>query len=306
MGFNNINTIDINRCPVCKSMNIKKIYRSNIDLKKMTFSYAKTPDCNKTFRVVRCQNCTHVFCSPIPKNIHKNYEEVIDYSYLKYSESLNISARLILPIIKSYIPSGLLLDVGCATGDFLIEARNTGYHVEGLELSRWSSKIAKKRGIIIYRERLRSLANRFSSRYEIVTLFGVIEHFENPVEEVRYIEKLLKPGGLLVIWTGDVDSLISRTLGRRWWYWQGQHIQYFTYKSLNYLTKLCGFKFVDKKNYPFVATYDLMDNYLGRYYSRPWIMKIIRPLFIVKPIWTFRLPGEILWLGRKKMFSYKV
>lgn len=286
-------------CPVCKSNKIVEIYPSNIDLKKLSFTYIKTPDSNKTFRVVKCKTCTHVFCNPIPEEIYKNYQDVVDSEYLNYADSLNISANLILPKIAKFIPKGKLLDVGCATGEFLNVARNFGYTSEGLELSKWSSDIARKKKLKIYNDTLKSLAKKYPSRYDVITLFGVIEHFEKPLEEISSINKLLKKGGLLVIWTGDVNSISSKVLGRRWWYWQGQHIQYFSHKSLNVLSQACGFKHMTTNIYPFVATYRLMNNYLGRYYFRPWAMMFLKPLFILKSVWTVRLPGEMLWIGKK-------
>lgn len=286
-------------CPVCNSSKTTEIYPADINLKKLSFSYAKTPDSNKTFRVIRCGNCTHVFCSPIPKNIYKNYEDVVDKEYLKYTVSLQASANEVLPLIKKYSRTGILLDVGCATGEFLLIARQFGYKVEGLELSKWSSDIAINKGLKIFRHSIKDHIKAHSGRYEVITLFGVIEHFEFPLNEMKNLSKLLKPGGVLVIWTGDVDSSTSKVLGRRWWYWQGQHIQYFTERSLKLLGNLNGIKHLKTEKYPFVATEELMNNYLGRYYFRPWLMKFLKPFFIFKPSWILRLPGEMFWIGRK-------
>lgn len=288
------------KCPVCGSKKTTELYPSTIDLKKLSFTYTKTPDSNKTFRVVKCNNCTHVFCNPLPKNIYKNYEDVVDEEYLKYALSLQISANEVLPIVKSYTSKGILLDVGCATGEFLSVAKAFGYLVEGLELSKWSSDIARKKDLNIYRQSIETHAKKYPCRYDIITLFGVIEHFEFPLDEMKNLNKLLKPGGLLVIWTGDVNSITSKILRKRWWYWQGQHIQYFTKKSLNLLGKLCGIKHIKTETYPFVATQKLMNNYLGRYYFRPWLMKFLNPFFIFKPSWILRLPGEMLWIGKKE------
>lgn len=287
------------QCSVCKSSSTVEWYPENIDLKKLTFTYLFSPESNKTFRVLRCLNCTHVFCSPIPKNIYKNYEDVIDNEYLKHEQARKLSAHSALSVIKRYVPSGRLLDVGCATGDFLTAVKDFGYSAEGLELSKWSSKIACKKGLRVFKERLRSLAHRFPSRYDVVTLWGVIEHFENPVEEMKYIKRLLKPGGIVALWTGDVDGLVSRLLGRSWWYWQGQHIQYFTKASLNYLAKYYGLEHIATKPYPLVLTYELLDNSLSRYSFRPWVMKMLRPIFMIKRTWFIYLPGEVFWIARK-------
>lgn len=286
-------------CTVCGSKKTKILFPADIDPQKVSFTYVKTPYSGKTFRALRCLNCTHVFCSPLPKNLYKNYEDVVDEQYLRYVKSIELSSQVILPIIKNYISSGKVLDVGCATGEFLSVARKFGYDVEGLELSRWSSSIASKKGIKIFRERLNSLAKKFSDRYEVITLFGVIEHFENPLEEMSYIKKLLKPGGLLVIWTGDVNSLPSKILGKSWWYWQGQHIQYFTEKSLNLLSKKFGIRHISTRTYPFVAMKGLLDNSLSRYKLRKPIMRLASPFFKIKQTWTFYIPGEMLWFGQR-------
>lgn len=286
-------------CPVCKSHNTTELYPSDIEIKRLSFTYVKTPYSGKTFRSVRCLSCTHVFCSPLPKNIYKNYTDVVDEEYLNYVESINISAKIIIPHLQSYVAKGVLLDVGCATGEFLNAAREFGYSVEGLELSKWSCEIARSKGLSIHRQRLKILAKKFPKKYNIITLFGVIEHFENPVEEINYIEKLLKPGGILLIWTGNVDSLPSKVLKKSWWYWQGQHIQYFSEKSLNLLAKKSGIKHISTKIYPFVAMRDLLDNSFSRYRFRKFIMNFLTPLFKIKPTWTFYIPGEMLWFGQK-------
>lgn len=287
------------KCPVCNSDNTLELYPEDIDLNKISFTYVKTPNSGKTFRSIRCDDCTHVFCCPIPRNIYKNYEDVVDKQYLKYTISIKESARIILPLIKKIVPSGIILDVGCATGEFLNEAKEFGYLVEGLELSKWSSEIAARKNIKIYRHTLEFLAKKYLNKYDVITLFGVIEHFEFPRKEMQCVEKLLKPGGILVIWTGDINSISSKILGRSWWYWQGQHIQYFSHKSLNMLAKKCNLSHLDTKVYPFVATYGLIENSLSRYYLRKIIMIILRPVFLIKSKWTIYLPGEMLWFGVK-------
>lgn len=286
-------------CPICKSRNTVELYPENIDLHKLTFTYEFTPESQKTFRVVSCRNCTHVFCSPLPKNIYKNYEDVVDTEYLRHSQTRRLSSQSVLNIIRKSVLKGRILDIGCATGDFLTVARDFGYSVEGLELSTWSSGIVEKKGIKVHKELLMSLSRRFPKRYDVITMWGVIEHFQTPLDEMIYTNKLLKPGGVLAIWTGDVNGMISRILGRRWWYWQGQHIQYFTRKSLNRLARLTGFEHITTKIYPIAATYEQVENSLNRYKFQKYLMPIIKLIFLIKPIWYLRLPGEMLWFGRK-------
>lgn len=286
-------------CPVCGSKNTKELYPSNIDLSKLSFTYVKNFDSGKTFRAVKCISCTHVFCSPIPKDIYKNYEDVVDYQYLKYVSSIKESAKIILPQIKKIKKTGVILDVGCATGEFLLAAKAYGYKVEGLELSKWSSHIAREKNIKIYNQKLSDLARRNPGKYDIITLFGVIEHFEKPYDEFSYICRLLKKSGIVVVWTGDVNSISSKILKKNWWYWQGQHIQYFSDKSIIELAKKTKIKHLFTKIYPFVATYPLLENSLSRYSIGLFLSKFARIFFFIKPKWVFYIPGEMLWFGKK-------
>lgn len=287
-------------CPICGLKKTKELYPSNIDITKLSFTYEFSPQSQKTFRVARCKNCTHVFCSPLPGDIYKNYEDVIDKEYLRHERTRELSAKAVLKVINKYAKGKNLLDVGCATGDFMKIAKDFGYSTEGLELSHWSTQIAIKRGLKVYMETLRSLSKRVAKKYDVIALWGVIEHFENPKEEMEYINRILKPDGIIVLWTGNVDGLMSRLLGRKWWYWQGQHIQYFTNKSLSFLAKATGFKSLTTKTYPIAATYEQMKNSLARYKFQKLLLPFIKIIFYIKPIWYVRLPGEMLYIARKE------
>src|SRR3990167_3612448 len=120
----------VSKCPICKSSKTSELHQEDLDLNKLIFTYEFSPESQKTFRVLRCRNCTHVFCSPLPKNIYKNYEDVVDKEYLRHQKTRRLSAQAVLSIIKSYVSKGRFLDIGCATGDFLSVAGDFGYSVE--------------------------------------------------------------------------------------------------------------------------------------------------------------------------------
>lgn len=288
-------------CPVCGSDNLTEMYPADIQSPdRVQFCYTFSPEHSKTFRIVRCHSCSHVFSAPIPEDIARHYEDVVDSEYLRHSQSRKLAAEAVLRVIRQYTPSNRLLDIGCATGDFLECAKEQGYFAEGLEVSRWASEIVRERGFKVHREFLETFAKSHPEQYDIVTLWGVIEHFAQPIEEIRHLRRLLKPGGILALWTGDVDSVTSRLLGRKWWYWQGQHIQYFSRKSLKHLVVSNGFEHVTTKRYPFAATYETISNSLRRYPAvRPFLLGLLFPIFAIKPVWYLRLPGEMFFLARR-------
>lgn len=288
-------------CPVCGSHDVFEMHAAECErLEDVSFSYTFSPQNSRTFRVVRCRDCTHAYCSPIPGAVVGNYEEVVDLEYLTHKKSRELAAGAVLKSIARHAPSGALLDVGCATGDFLEVALQRGYRAEGLELSKWSCDIARSRGFTVHKERLDALARKSPGTYDVITLNGVIEHFSEPMTEMAHIATLLKPGGLVSLWTGDVDALPSRILGRKWWYWQGQHIQYFSHESLKLLAQKTGFAHVTTERYPFAATKETISNSLRRYPRvRPLLLKALSPVFALKPALLLRIPGEMLFMARR-------
>lgn len=289
-------------CPICGEKDrIAVLWPSEVpDVQNVSFSYTFAPEHTKTFQVNRCLSCTHRFCAPLPDDIYEYYTDVVDEEYLRHEDSRRSSARLVVrEMIKAGFSSGKWLDVGCATGDLLVETRNRGFEAVGLELSRWSSEIASSRGLRVLRMRLDELNRTTQERFDVISLIGVIEHFQKPIEELKEIISLLKPGGALVTWTGDVDSITSKVLGRKWWYWQGQHVQYFTKTSITHAFNHVGFKEICHRTYPFCFTEQTLSNSVSRYRSGKFIRIIFKPVFNVIPSFSFRIPGEMLTIARK-------
>ncbi len=289
-------------CPICNSNKIIKRWLSEVDFTNdISFNYTFSPKNSKTLGVALCNNCTHEFCSPIPQDFARNYEDVVDNEYLKHSNSREKTAEKILTHLKRIKPHGRLIDIGCATGDFLnIAKTKSNYDVFGLEPSIWASTIALNRGLRIHQEFLENFSSKNPIQFDIVTCWGVIEHFVNPKKETINMVNILKPGGILALWTGDVSSITSRLLGRRWWYWQGQHIQYFSKKSLRKLLLDSGFSEIDFKIYPFSMNYRTLENSLRRYKFSSVILTILKPLFLIFPNLYWYIPGEMFVIAVKR------
>ncbi len=287
-------------CAVCEGADLEEVRPAEIErLDEVSFSYSFSPAHTQTFRVVRCRTCTHQFCAPLPESLSDSYRDVVDEEYLKHADSRRLAAEAVLRVVGRNVAGRRLLDVGCATGDFLEAGRAAGFDVEGLELSTWSCAVARERGLVVHQKRLSELAESAPARYDVVSLIGVIEHFPDPRAEMANLAKLIRPGGVIVLWTGDVDSWLARLLGRRWWYWQGQHIQYFTERSLTTLARWAGFEHLTTERYPFAATHATLSNSLRRYPFHTLASTLLAPAFKIKPVIYLRLPGEMLFLARR-------
>lgn len=98
-------------------------------------------------------------------------------------------------------PKGHLLDVGCGPGSFLRLAKSSGYQVAGIDVSPVAIKVATEKfglsdAYVMSIEEL--LSQSWQRRFDIICLFDVLEHLENPVSVLSGLRKLLKPGSYLV------------------------------------------------------------------------------------------------------------
>jgi len=285
-------------CPICSSRRFKVKYLDTLGSEMPCFDYDFRPAHTNTYRIVKCLDCGHGYSSPRPERLWEHYQATEDMVYLRNQSQRVATARKVMQRLLRSISKGRLLDVGCATGDFLTIAQEH-FRVEGVELSKWSADIARSRGLVIHNCELANLET--SEPYDVVTLWGVIEHFEDPVIEIKNIARLMRSGGIICLWTGDFESYLSKFLGKKWWWVQGQHINLFSKRSLRKLFSDHGYEVVEMRIYPYVMTIESISRSLGRY---PFITKMTKFLLTTKLLAdkkiTLKLPGEIFAIFRKR------
>ena len=259
-------------CPICESQNLAEIFPDELKGLAATVDYNFSPKTRLTYRIVDCQDCTHRFVSPLPK-IESAYVENEDSVYLTSLPQRQRSACEWLAIVTRYSPhSTSLLDVGCATGVFL-DVAGDRMHVEGVELSHWAAEVASRRHVI-HQQPVSQL--QLDKQFDVVTLWGVIEHFEHPQVELDAIRSLTVSGGHVYVYTGDREALLPRLLGKRWWWYQGMHLQYFSRRTLTRLLEQSGFEIVTVQRLPVFFSISSLGQSLNRYrLLRPlvWLMK---------------------------------
>jgi SAM-dependent methyltransferase len=284
-------------CPVCGSTSITQIYSDTLGDSLPEFGYNFGPRHGAHYRIVRCGDCSHVYCTPRHPDIFRNYVDVEDLAYLKNQMQRIATALQVISRITKHKHSGRLLDIGCSTGDFLNVAKRF-FSAEGLELSSWAADAAQRSGLKIHRKQLAEFEP--DAPYDVITLWGVIEHFEHPLRELAEMDRLLKPGGIVCLWTGDFDSIFSKLLGERWWYIQGQHIQYFTRRSIECLFRSLNYELIDNCRYPYVMSFEATGKSLARYPAIGWMFDgLVSLLGLANRKLTFRLPGEMFLIFRK-------
>lgn len=283
-------------CNQCGGSRFKALYADELGDEHPTVDYDFRPDTRKTFAIVRCSDCGLVFTNPMP-DLRGAYADVVDPVYLASERQRRETARFVLRSIRRHVPDGMrLLDVGCNTGLFLDEAAKF-YEVEGVELSRWAARRASLRHKV-HTSPISELD--LSGQFDVVTLFGVIEHLDDPMRELRAIAGVLKPGGLFVVYTGDVDAWLPRILGKRWWWYQGMHLYYFSSRTLGMLLERAGFEVLSHANHMVYFQLFSLANSLSRYTIGRLFAPILKSQLLKDKMVGLRLSGELLVFARKR------
>ena len=109
----------------------------------------------------------------------------------------------------------LILDIGCGRGSYLIQMKDLGWNVLGIEPDPVSAQLAKKDGINIFNGTLEE-AGLDEESVDQITMQHVIEHLIDPLAYVKECYRILKKGGRLVIYTPNIDSLGHRKFHKSW------------------------------------------------------------------------------------------
>jgi 2-polyprenyl-3-methyl-5-hydroxy-6-metoxy-1,4-benzoquinol methylase len=107
------------------------------------------------------------------------------------------------------LSSSAILDVGCYNGFFVKKLCDEGYDAHGIDFNTKA---------IEYGIRTYGLANKIEvkdindlasegKQFDIITLFDVVEHVENPRELLQKLKSLLKSSGLLILSTPNNKML---------------------------------------------------------------------------------------------------
>jgi SAM-dependent methyltransferase len=209
------------------------------------------------------------------------------------------TARLYLQSIKALVkaPVPRLLEIGCGSGDFLVEAQSNGFDVEGLEYSPHAVSTANTR-LSSEAVRVGSLetSNLPANAYDVAAAFDVIEHLRDPVSSLKKIYSSLKPGGILAIATPSLDSWSRHLLGSHWMEYKTEHLTYFGKRSLKLLLENLGFTFVE-----FAPNYKILSlDYISRHFGRfpvPLVGPAVRLARTVVPAKMAHSPLKIVASG---------
>jgi len=137
---------------------------------------------------------------------------------------------------------GNILDVGCSFGFFLDVARTRGWNPVGVEFGEFAAKFAQDSLELEVHVTDILDAPLKENCFDVITMWNVVEHVDDPVEVLKRLNALMKVGGLLILTTGDVDCYLRRVQGLRWRSFVPPiHIANYNVSAMNKLLKMTGF-----------------------------------------------------------------
>lgn len=209
------NTLRHVHCPLCGHSGIKESGKIKYH-DPLYFSSARIT-LEKPASLYKCGNCASGFIQDtIPEE--KAISLYTTSSSNKRWEALPFrkmkSPEIVTALSAIFLPQKLVLDVGCNTGEMLDLAKELGSITYGNELSTDSQKVLLEKGHKIC-TRLEDLED---GSMDVITAFDLIEHIYHVPGFLNLCRSKLKPGGRMVILTGNIQSTSAQWSGSNWWY----------------------------------------------------------------------------------------
>ncbi|MBN1639593.1 MAG: class I SAM-dependent methyltransferase [Anaerolineae bacterium] len=198
------------------------------------------------YRIVQCRQCGLVYTDPRrpASAIWNDYEQVVDERYLQEREGRIATFRRNIRPLEVLVPGQTdrrLLDVGAHVGVFVEVAQERGWQAWGLEPSRWAVDMGRAQGLRMIQGGLQS-AELDADAYDAVTMWDVIEHLLDPLADLREVARVLKPGGVALVHTINIDSAFARLMGKRWPWLVEMHTYFFSPRTLGAMVEKAGLR----------------------------------------------------------------
>ena len=281
----------MSNCIICGSSQYKILFKKNEA---------------QTHRIVKCLGCGLMYADPQEKIDSELIAEKkdslqfidLDNQYVRKQFNQLADYKRITEFINNTKPQkGSLLEIGTNIGVFLNHLKEHNWNVSGVDPDVRYSLYAKKHfGIDIFPGLLES-AHFKKSCFDVVIMLHVIEHFYNPAKELGIINRILKPGGLLVIETPKYDTLMFNLLKKRERSIScDSHLYFFTTETLRKLTEKHGFRIIKKETVGRTLSIDRLLWNIGIISKSNSLKRIIK--YISQ---SLRLDKRVIYLNMRDM-----
>jgi 2-polyprenyl-3-methyl-5-hydroxy-6-metoxy-1,4-benzoquinol methylase len=217
-------------------------------------------------QILRCLECGLIFMRPklSMTELVGEYADAVDPVYLEHIRARETTFRYNLGQVRRHIrPSDRILEIGSYCGAFLKVAREEGLDIVGVEPSAWAAEVSKDvSDAKVFCGTVDELPTEQRS-FDVVVAWDVLEHFGDPVEELRKINALLSERGTLLFSTLMIDNWFPKMLGKHWPWLMDMHLFYFTESTIRNVLAETGFEIVEDGTYCHVVTAEYLMSKLG-------------------------------------------
>jgi len=202
-----------------------------------------------TLLLQRCPNCKSIWAddSRADAQLLIDAYHRVDDQYFEPQTTPNYTSfyRWLESLALPHAAGKKLLDLGCGDGAFLSAISDT-WVKQGLEPSKAGVDFARQKNLDVSCGTLSNPPKEYD--IDLLVALDVIEHIVDPHEFLEEVKSKLKSGALVLILTGDADSMAARIAGPQWSYlrWCG-HVSVFSNQSLKQLFTEHGFDIVEWK-----------------------------------------------------------
>lgn len=213
------------------------------------FLLIRLPD--QKVQLAQCHDCgTGYTCPrPGPSELESHYSETYyGPENVKFTPTIErivawVTRRRAEAIHRAIPPQSRVLEIGCGRGLLLGALARLGHECFGTERSELAARRASQnQAIHVYTKPLGECGFQ-KHQFDLVILWHVLEHLEDPDGTLRGVYDLMKPGGLLLIEVPNYTSLQSRVSGEHWFHLDvAHHLQHFSRQGLLRFLQTSGFQ----------------------------------------------------------------
>lgn len=199
---------------------------------------------DQELEVVRCRRCSTVHLSrrseAFEAELYDYYRRRVGKSESELYNPITTSRyRDLLEGFERQVSGRCLLDVGCGQGQWVKTAASRGWDALGIDMSSAAIEICQSLGAPAQHVDFFD-ASLSSRRFDLLTMFELIEHVPNPGRFISRAEELLRPGGLMYLTTPNFGCLDRRVQSMDWEHIHAEHTTYFEPASIRELFERSG------------------------------------------------------------------
>ncbi|WP_338409672.1 class I SAM-dependent methyltransferase [uncultured Flavobacterium sp.] len=166
------------------------------------------------------------------------------FEKLYHLVKVNALKKKVSLLSKQNPSKGSLLDIGAGTGDFLIQAKASGWNTLGVEPNEKAKKISLSKGVRF----AKSLEDLENNTFDVITMWHVLEHVPNLKHQIKTLKRLLKPNGTIIIAVPNYKSFDAKYYKSFWAAFDvPRHLWHFSKISIQKLVEKENLKLVKVK-----------------------------------------------------------